>query len=173
MLLPPLLQAKLMRRRVLPSAVGAAPSALSPFSASVISFQDGDGFTVSAAGSLAMIRLWGMDAPEWGQHYARQSWQFLASLVWGKPVFCVPVTRDRFGRLVCDCYGLQPYPINLIMILHGYAWHCPNYAPEAVHLRDAMRLAKLNKRGLWAKPNPMPPWCFRHSQRLRRSFSHG
>lgn len=172
MLLPPLIQGKLMRRRVLPSAAGAAPSTLAPFSASVISFQDGDGFTASAGGSVVMVRLWGIDAPEWGQHYARQSWHFLASLTWGQPVFCVPVTRDYYGRLVCDCYGIQAYPVNLMMALHGYAWYCSKFAPDAVHLRDAMRLAQLNKRGLWAKPDPMPPWCFRHSPHMRRSFSH-
>lgn len=173
MLLPPLIQAKLMRRRVLPSAAAAAPSTLAPFTASVISFQDGDGFTVSAGGSIAMIRIYGIDAPEWGQHYARQSWQFLSALVWGKSVYCVPITRDRYGRLVCDCYGLQRYSISLLMVLYGYAWYYSIYAPDATHLRDAQRLAMLNKRGLWAKPDPMPPWCFRHNGHNRRSFSHG
>lgn len=171
-LLPPLLQAKLMRRRVLSSAVEAAPASMQPFTGRVISVQDGDGFTASAGGSPVKIRLYGIDAPEWGQFYARQAWLFLGICLGAGPVYCVPVTRDHYNRLVCDCYGVHPYSVSLMMALHGYAWHMPAYAPEASHIRDAQRLARLNKKGLWRQPNPVTPWHFRHTRHLRRSFSH-
>ena len=173
MLIPPLIQASLMRRRVVPSALESSHCFAQPFHARVVSVQDGDGFTVFFAGSSAKVRLYGIDAPEWGQFYARQAWLFLGLCLGTRPVYCVPVTRDHYDRLVCDCYGIHPYSVSLMMALHGYAWHLPAYAPDATHIRDAQRLARLNRKGLWRQPNPTPPWRFRHSHHMRRSLSHG
>lgn len=149
------------------------PDTDKPFSGRVRSFPDGDGLTVDVAGGLVLVRLYGCDAPEWGQLYARQSWLHLQSLVWGKPVTCYPITRDKYGRLVCDVYGLGPVSLSLMQVLYGFAWHYTLYAPQDIALRDAQRLARINHRGLWRQPHPTPPWAFRHSSKIRRSFSDG
>src|SRR6478735_4243007 len=58
------------------------------------------------------VRLFGIDAPEWGQVCNRngQPWDCgaaaadqLNKLVTGKPVSCVPVDTDEHGRIVARC----------------------------------------------------------------------
>jgi len=164
MVIPPLLASKIRGRR---HPVPGSTTALFPggvFSGAVRRCPDGDGLTVIVHGQIVLVRLFGIDAPEWGQPYARQAWLHLQGLVWGKSVTCHIMDRDHYGRLVCECYGLHVYPMGLIQVLYGFAWYCPKYAPLATEYRDAQRLARLYKRGLWRQPNPVPPWAFRHSK---------
>ena len=171
MRVPPVLASKLRALRVRHAAPFTTIPKGDVLTGNVHSFADGDGFTLSLPGRSALIRLWAIDAPEWGQHHARQAWLHLQSLVWGRPVTCYIHDRDCYGRLVCECYTDAPFSLNLIQVLYGFAWHCPKYAPDEIHYRDAQRLARINRRGIWAESNPTPPWVFRHSIKHRRSFS--
>lgn len=171
MRVPPVLASKLRARHVPAAGRFSVAAPGDCLTGRVKSFQDGDGFTLSLPGGVALIRLWAIDAPEWGQHHARQAWLHLQSLVWGRPVTCYIHERDRYGRLVCECYTNTQFSLNLIQVLYGFAWHCPKYAPDETHYRDAQRLARFYRRGLWAAANPTPPWVFRHSLKHRRSFS--
>jgi len=165
MLIPQMMADKLRRRssRLIPDQAHFAPA--DEFTGTLLSCPDGDGLTLHVSGKIVQVRLWGMDAPEWGQPYAKQAWHHLNSLVWGQPVTCFVMERDRYRRLVCECYGLDALSINLLQVYFGFAWYCPRYAPYATHFRDAQRLARLYKRGLWRAPNPCPPWEFRHSKK--------
>ena len=170
MRISPMLANKLRARvPVLPAAAAIFPPGTS-FTAPVLSVPDGDGLDVWRSGKRVKIRLYGCDAPEYGQYYARQAWFFLRNLIWGKPVTCQIMDKDVYGRLVCDCYGNSQHSFSLLLILYGYAWHYDYYAPDAHHLRDAQRLAKLNRRGLWQRDNPTPPWHFRHSKKQKEHF---
>ena len=167
----PVLASKLRARHV----PAAAPFAVIPtgevLTGRVHHFADGDGFSLALSGRFAAIRLWAVDAPEWGQPHARQAWLHLQSLVWGRPVTCYIRDRDRYGRLVCECFTNAQFSINLIQVLYGFAWHYAAYAPDEIQYRDAQRLARFNRRGLWQNDNPTPPWVYRHSITHRRSFS--
>ena len=168
MVIPPILAAKLAARSTPESRRMPAQFPMEPFTGPVFSFPDGDGLWVSLNGRIIEVRLHGIDAPEWGQYYARQSWLFLQSMVFAKPVTVYPVSRCVYGRLVGDVYGVTKHSISLMMVLHGYAWYYRPYALHATELRDAQRLARINRRGLWARPNPLPPWMWRHYPHLRR-----
>jgi len=135
-----------------------------PFSARVMYIPDGDGLTVSLNSKTISIRLFGMDAPERGQHYFQQSRSFLASQIGTKPVMCFPVDTDPYGRLVCDCFGLGKFSLSLLSVFFGYAWHYRFFAPQENDLATAQRLAKMYRRGLWLYPNPIAPWDFRRHQ---------
>jgi len=167
----PVLASKLRARRMPAAGRFSVATPGEVLTGRVHSFADGDGFALALPGRIALIRLWAIDAPEWGQHYARQSWLHLQSLVWGRPVTCYIHDRDRYGRLVCECYTNAPFSLNLIQVLYGFAWHYPMYAPDEIHYRDAQRLARINRRGIWGYDNPVPPWTFRHVIKHRRSFS--
>lgn len=171
MRVPPVLASKLRALHVRHAAPFTVIRTGDVLTGRVHSFADGDGFALSLPGRIALIRLWAIDAPEWGQPHARQSWYRLQSLVWGRPVTCYIHDRDRYGRLVCECYTDAQFSINLMQVLHGFAWHYRDYAPDETHFRDAQRLARLNRRGLWGYENPVPPWVYRHSIKHRRSIS--
>jgi len=165
MLIPQIMADRIRRRSAKLFPDNTRFAAADKFTGRVISCPDGDGLTMDVSGKIIQVRLWGMDAPEWGQPYARQSWHHLNSLIWGKPVTCFVKERDRYSRLVCECFGLSDYSMNLLQVLYGFAWYCPRYAPHATHYRDAQRLARMYERGLWRNPNPCPPWQFRHSKK--------
>lgn len=173
MLIPPIMCAHFRRRgRHLPLLDSSQFPAAS-FQGRVVSVQDGDGFALDVSGRLVSIRLWGCDAPEWGQPYARQAWQLLNRLTAGAIITCSVLDRDRYGRLVCDCVADDQPPLSLLMTLNGLAWYSRRYAPAATHIRGAERLARLYRRGLWKDPAPVPPWVYRLQSHSRRSFSHG
>ena len=163
MIVPPLMLDYFRNRHSPPTHPAPSLCPMFPFSGKVLSIPDGDGLLLSVSGTPVKVRLYGCDAPEWGQPYARQSWLRLSTCVGTQPVLCYPMAADKYGRIVCDCYGLNKCSISLLLVLHGFAWYYRDYAPQAQELRDAQRMARFYRRGLWRESNPVPPWIFRHS----------
>jgi len=167
-MIPPVLYNALLRRHtsrrriVQPRDVGA------PFSGRVVYIPDGDGFSVSLGNRLVSVRLYGIDAPERGQAFFTQSRYFLAGQIWSKPVKCFPMATDKYNRLICDCYGLSRYPLSLLSVLYGYSWHYSYFAPDDNALRDAQRLARTFRRGLWHTKYQVAPWVFRLGKKNRK-----
>jgi micrococcal nuclease len=44
------------------------------------------------------------------------------------------------------------------LVRDGWAWWYRKYAPKNKELAAAEAAAQKAKRGLWADPNPIPPW---------------
>jgi endonuclease YncB( thermonuclease family) len=53
------------------------------------------------------------------------------------------------------------------LVRDGFAWRNVRY-DKAGEFADAEREARENHRGLWADPNPVPPWEWRASRRKNR-----
>ena len=70
------------------------------------------------------------------------------------------VDTDRYGRTVGVIYH-ENQNINLVMVQHGHAWWYHKYAPYDRPLQAAESEAKGAQRGLWALPDPIPPWEWR------------
>src|SRR6478672_9720969 len=86
----------------------STPAAAQPIFTGMARNIDGDSLYVGDK----EVRLFGIDAPEWGQVCTRkgQPWDCgaaaadqLATLVSGKPVSCVAVDIDEHGRAVARC----------------------------------------------------------------------
>lgn len=60
--------------------------------------------------------------------------------------------------VTADCNGID---VNAEMVRVGMAWVYDKYVTDRspYALQDA---AKAARRGLWADPDPMPPWEWRH-----------
>jgi len=136
-----------------------------PTSIIVVSLSDGDTLTVNDGKAQHKIRLAGIDAPESNQPFGRQSASHLAQMVMGKAVTLIGQKIDRNGRRVAKviCEGLDT---NLEQVKAGYAWHFKTYEKEqSTNDRTAYAEAEIQARsshlGLWADPNPMPPWDWR------------
>lgn len=137
----------------------------------VVRVADGDTITVRQGSENHRVRLASIDAPEKahgsdrpGQPYAEASRLFLAEQVAGKQVTLECFEKDRYGRHICDVL-LGEVTANQLLVSAGMAW--ANRQGKDKYLRDRGLLsiqndAKLNKRGLWAEPDPVAPWVWRY-----------
>lgn len=153
------------------AAVGLAPSAAAEtFSGPVIAIQDGDTMdiliTKDGRKRAQRIRFGGTDAPEHGQPFNNRSRQHLAGLIARKTVTVESHKRERYGRPVGTVL-LDGEDIGLAMVEAGFAWWFRRYAdeqtPDARQAYEAAETAaRRASKGLWADPNPMPPWEYRN-----------
>lgn len=140
------------------STVHAAPP---EFTGKVVGVHDGDTLTVLAEGKQTKIRLAEIDAPETKQAFGTRAKQTLSDLCFGKPAVVSPVVKDRYGRTVgkVRCNGIDA---SIYQAENGMAWAYTKYLLADSLIPAAESIARAEKRGLWADPDPMPPWLFRH-----------
>lgn len=147
------------------SAAGAAlllvcGSALA-FEGRVIAVQDGDTLTVLVERHQVKVRLASIDAPELRQLFGTRSRQSLVEICHHQQATVTPTARDRWGRTVGEvtCAGVQASPEQ---VRRGMAWVYPKYAPKGSPLFQLEAVARAARLGLWADPDPTPPWNWRH-----------
>jgi len=152
------------------AGVGApAHAASSPLQGRVIAVADGDTLTVlDAQQQRHRVRLLGIDAPERAQAWGAQAGKQLAAQVLQREVEVHFDKTDRHGRLVGTVH-LQGQDVNLQLLRAGLAWHHKQYAADQWLLERwryarAERQARREQRGLWADPQPTPPWEFRQQR---------
>lgn len=119
---------------------------------------DGDSFAVIKTGESeqTQIRLYGIDAPEKGQEYAKQAREKLIKLVRHKQVRIEVQNTDDYGRQIGKVYVGKTY-VNLEMVKAGLAWHYEHHAAKAKDLKKAEAKARKAKKGLWQADNPINP----------------
>jgi micrococcal nuclease len=136
----------------------------------VVSISDGDTIEIlveHANGKRPQrVRLGGIDAPESGQAFGTRAKQYLSRLIGRRHVTAEAHKRDRWGRAVATVY-VDGKDVGLAMVEAGFAWWYRKYAdeqpPAARRAYEAAETAARRARaGLWADPDPMPPWAFRN-----------
>jgi hypothetical protein len=83
--------------------------------------------------------------------------------VFGKIVRVQVVDVDRYRREVGRIY-LGDRFINLEMVRDGFAWRYVRY-DKTGEFTASEGEAREQHRGLWADPNPVPPWEYRRERR--------
>ena len=132
----------------------------------VVAISDGDTITLLTEDKQQLkIRLVGIDTPEKKQAFGTKARDHLASRIFKQDVEVDLRKKDQYGRHLGVIY-IGGADVNQSMIQDGYAWFYKHYAKEqpkeeALRYANAERDARLKKRGLWADPNPVPPWEFR------------
>lgn len=127
----------------------------------VIRVLDGDTIEVLQDKKPVRIRLANIDAPEKKQAYGRWSMNQLKALVAGQPVTVTYSQTDRYGRIIGQVFTMDGTEANSYMVQAGAAWVYQRYNTDKA-LPALQQEAKKQKRGLWADPNPVPPWEWRH-----------
>lgn len=138
------------------------------FAGNLVTIHDGDRITISYHDTKTAIpvRLYGIDAPEKGQPYWQEAKDFLHNLLIGKWVKVATATEGTEEELI----GIVNLPnetmANEELVKAGLAW-----VNEAIKedlalekLRESEREARQSKRGLWADPDPTPPWVYRKTR---------
>jgi endonuclease YncB( thermonuclease family) len=134
----------------------------------VVRVADGDTLSVLDSNNKQhKIRLHGIDTPEREQRYGKAAWDALADMVDGKTVNVVVLGEDSYGRTDGTIY-LGERNINVAMVAGGHAWWYRYYAPHNRLLATTEEEAREQRRGLWAQPNPVPPWDWRRQQRYSK-----
>ena len=138
------------------------------FAGNLVTIHDGDRITISYHDTKTAIpvRFYGIDAPEKGQPYWQEAKDFLHNLLIGKWVKVATATEGTEEELI----GIVNLPnetmANEELVKSGWAW-----VNEAIKedlalekLRESEREARQSKRGLWADPDPTPPWVYRKTR---------
>lgn len=146
----------------IPPTAGRAAGVAAPRIWRVVGVQDGDTLTcLDESGGQQKVRLAGIDAPEIGQDFGRQSRDALADLVFGRAVEVLDEGRDRQGRTIAKLL-VDGDDVNRRMVATGMAWHYSAYSTDP-DLDGIEAEARAGGRGLWSQPSPMPPWDYRRS----------
>ncbi len=131
-----------------------------------------DGDTIEIQGKR--VRLWGIDAAEssqWcfnasGNEYrcGRDAAFRLDDMLTGRVVQCVEKDRDRYQRIVAECFFTHPTEgevnINATMVIRGDAVAYRKYSKDYIAHEDKARALK---RGMWQGKFQMP-WDYRKSK---------
>ena len=124
------------------------------------------------------VKLLGVELPEpprpgsageleEGQPFGTQAFAYLRDLALERQVQLVTYGKDRMGRLLSVVW-LGDINLNVALVKEGLAWVDPSLTITAARapLDVAERQARVGKYGLWALPNPEPPWEYRRRHNL-------
>jgi endonuclease YncB( thermonuclease family) len=136
------------------------------FSGRVVGVTDGDTIKVMHNGRAEKIRLNGIDCPEKGQPFGTKAKQFTSEMVFGKEVTVQDHGKDnkKYRRTLGDIILPDGRSLNRELVTAGFAWWYRKYSKDT-SLGQLEEEARSAKRGLWADPNPVPPWCYRKKQK--------
>ena len=130
-------------------------------------YWDGDTIAIGAGPQRRIVRIFGIDAPEWGQTGAIDAQLALKSITDGCTVTVSPIEMDRYGRVIARLATSTHPDIALHLLQLGLVWWEYRWAPGALEYRDAQKQARREKLGLWRLTDyGFAPWEFRR----RRGF---
>ena len=126
---------------------------------------------------MTRVRLKSIDAPEKNQPYGAEARKFLASLVSGREVKVEAKNTDDFGNILGQIWVEPPkcfdckksVDANLALLKAGLAWWSSKFAKqqsrsERKEYEAAQDDARRKMIGLWADPDPIPPWEWRERE---------
>ena len=128
----------------------------------VVRVRDGDSLVVRIGGIGTEVRLDGVDCPELAQAYGRSAKRFTADLAFGHEVRLLAKGLDKYNRELAEVLLPDGRSLNRELVSAGYAWWFRRHSSDR-DLEERERQARAARRGLWADPNPVPPWDFREA----------
>lgn len=139
----------------------SAVSARTQIPVRLIKVNDGDTITVEDHdGKQIRIRFYGIDCPELEQFYGPEAKSATESFLFNRQLSIEPRDTDPYGRTVAMVYA-DKICVNESLLYAGDAWWYRHFAKYEVKFSELERVAREGKRGLWAYPNPEPPWDWR------------
>jgi len=148
----------------------------SVLSATVVRVADGDTIEIvsndvdadNSPKKRIKVRLFGIDAPEIGQSFGKNSHNYAKKLLLGKKITLNIKETDQYGRFVAIVTLPNGQVAQENLLGNGYAWWYKSYAPYEHNFAIAQAKAQKENKGLWAKSDKklMPPWQWRLNQRL-------
>ena len=138
--------------------------AVAGWSGRVVAVKDGDTLGILREGREVPVRLVEIDAPEKSQAFGNRSKQSLSDLTSGRTVLVKEHGFDKYRRTLSRVVA-GDIDVNAEQVRRGMAWAYRTYLTDS-SLLTVEAEARAARRGLWADAEPMPPWQFRHPERL-------
>jgi micrococcal nuclease len=66
--------------------------------------------------------------------------------------------HDKYGRTIADVLLPDGMNLNQELVKEGWCWWYRKYAPGDMVLEGLESEARAGQIGLWADPQPVPPW---------------
>ena len=145
---------------LMPLLVAIPPAMAADFYGEVIGVLDGDTIEVLHDTKPERIRLYGIDCPEKGQPFGEKAKQATSRLLFGKDVRVQKHGRDKHRSTLGTVFH-GDVNMNQVLVKEGWCWWFSRYAPKDSMLMQLQQEAMEAKKGLWADPNPVPPWLYR------------
>jgi endonuclease YncB( thermonuclease family) len=150
-----------MRWLLLCSSLIAQAAVADGLAGRVAEIGGGDALTILDAGERRhKVRVADIDAPKMDQPFGTRSTKSLADLCLGKHAAVEDAAPERDGRTIgrVSCAGVDAAKAQVRL---GMAWVYRRYAPRHSVLYGIENEARIRRRGLWADPDPVPPWEWR------------
>jgi len=141
------------------------------FTARVITVHEGDRLTIYHKGHKEAIYLKDIDCPELKQPYGKQAKHVTAAFIGNREVVVRGLTRDRQGRVSAEVLLLDGRNVGHELLKEGLAWWRRSASSDA-SLEVVQELARASHKGLWADPNPVPPWKWKVAKKTSRKYSN-
>ena len=133
-------------------------SAFAEWKARVVHVFDGDTLITSHGGRAEIITLSGVDCPERNQPFGFEAKDFTSAMVQGKIIKVIPVEKKRRHKMFK--VFINDKCLNEELLKAGFAWyHLDGSLDEKLVKMEEN--ARRDRKGLWSKDNPVPPWEFR------------
>jgi len=144
------------------------------FFAIPVAVTDGDSIVVEPVegGNRVKIRF-GIDAPERKQPGGEASRGFVSDLALFMTVDVQERGIDRYKRILAVVSIPYGEVLQEALLTAGMAWVYRKYCRDCGDWLALEEEARDAGRGLWASPDPMPPWEWRSEQRQRRKSLNG
>lgn len=136
--------------------------------ARVLMVHEGDRLTIYHQGRKDMVYLRNVDCPELKQSYGKQAKRATAAYIANREVVVRDLKRDRQGRMTADVLLPDGRQIAHELVKEGLAWVQPDGSDDQA-LKDMEELARAAGKGLWAEPNPVPPWKWKSTKPAHRN----
>ena len=136
-----------------------------PFGGQVVSILDGGTIEVVRGGKTQRVRLNGIACPKGGQPYSAQAKQATSDLGFSMDVTLQIYGKDKKGRVVADVLLPDERNLSHTLVQQGWCWWDRKQAPDNAQLEALEKEARDSQRGLWAEPDPVPPWEWRKNAR--------
>ena len=137
-------------------------------SINVLEVFNGDTLSVAIQRETLSVRLYGIDAPESGQHGNVAATRFLKRLIRDQVLRLQRQRTDQSERfMVIIIREGKESSVNAAMVANGYAWVNPQQCIEdvCVEWQQLESQARALKLGIWSGYDLVPPWEFDARQR--------
>ena len=90
-----------------------------------------------------------------------QTKQAASEHTFGKEVTLQTHGKDKYGRTLADVLLPDGTNVNHTLVKDGWCRWYRKYAPVDTVLEGIEKEAREGQKGLWANPQPVPPWAWR------------
>lgn len=149
----------------------AASPSWADFTARVMAVHEGDRLTLYHNGKNEMVFLQDIDSPELKQPYGKQAKRATGAYIGGREVIVRGFKRDALGRITAEVLLPDGRNVGHELLKEGLAWWTRSKSSDR-SLENMEELARASGKGLWADPNPVPPWKWKTAKKTSRKYSN-